>query len=129
MGFLFEILFQLLGELLLQVVLEILFELGLQSIAAPFRRKPNPLFAAIGYALFGAMAGALSLVVFPTLFIVSHSGRLASLAFTPVFAGGAMVAIGAWRRSRDQELIRLDRFAYGYLFALTMALVRFNFGH
>ncbi len=129
MDILFEVLFQFLGELLLQIVLEILFELGLQSIAAPFRRKPNPLLAAIGYALFGVIAGALSLAVFPTLFIVSHSGRLASLALTPFLAGSAMVAIGAWRRSRNQELIRLDRFAYGYLFAAAMALMRFNFGH
>jgi hypothetical protein len=46
----------------------------------------------------------------------------------PGRAGLAMMARGAWRRRRDQELIRLDKFAYGYLFALAMALVRFNFG-
>lgn len=124
-----ELLLQLLGELLLQLALEICFELGLQSIAAPFRRKSNPLFAAIGYALFGSIAGALSLAAFPTLFIVSHPGRLTNLALTPILAGCAMVAIGSWRRSRDQELVRLDRFAYGYLFALAMAPVRFSFGH
>ena len=129
MEILFEVLFQFLGELLLQIVLEILFELGLQSIAAPFRRKPNPWLAAVGYALFGAIAGALSLWAFPALFITSHSGRLASSAITPVLAGSAMVVIGAWRRSRDQELIRLDRFAYGYIFALAMALMRLYFGH
>ena len=39
-----------------------------------------------------------------------------------------MAGIGAWRRRRDQELIRLDRFAYGYLFALAMAAIRFAFG-
>jgi hypothetical protein len=47
---------------------------------------------------------------------------------TPLIAGGCMAAIGAWRRRRDQELILLDRLAYGYLFALVMALVRLRFG-
>jgi hypothetical protein len=36
-----------------------------------------------------------------------------------------MCLVGAWRLRREQELVRLDRFAYGYLFALAMALVRF----
>jgi hypothetical protein len=36
-----------------------------------------------------------------------------------------MALIGIWRDRRGQEPIRLDRFAYGYLFALSLALVRF----
>ena len=36
--------------------------------------------------------------------------------------------LDAWRRRREDELVRLDKFAYGYLFALAMALVRFYFG-
>ncbi len=129
MVILFEILFQFLGELLLQVIFEILFELGLHGIAEPFRRKPNPWLAALGHALLGVIAGALSLWAFPTLFIHSHSARLVSLVMTPVFAGCAMVVIGALRRGRDQKLIRFDRFSYGYLFALAMALMRFYLGH
>jgi hypothetical protein len=38
-----------------------------------------------------------------------------------------MGAIGAWRRRRDKAVIRLESFAYGYCFALSMALVRFFF--
>ena len=86
------------------------------------------LFATIGYVLFGAVAGGLSLWAFPTLFINSHAGRIANVVVTPLISGGCMAAIGAWRRRRDQELIFLDRFAYGYLFALVMALVRLRFG-
>ena len=78
--------------------------------------------------LLGATAGALSLWIFPSLFIASHAGRIANTVVTPFIAGGCMAAIGAWRRRRDQELILLDRFAYGYLFALVMALVRLRFG-
>lgn len=124
-----EILFEFLGEILLQLVLEILGEVGLRSLAAPFRREPQPLFAAIGYALFGAGAGGISLWLFPTLFIPSAAGRIAGLVLTPVVSGLVMAALGAWRRNRGQQLVRLDRFAYGYLFALALALVRWAFGH
>jgi hypothetical protein len=128
MEILFELLFEFIGELLLQVFAEILFEVGLRSLAAPFKRKPNPYLATIGYVVFGAIAGGLSLGVFPSLFISSHAGRIANAIVTPFIAGGCMAAVGTWRRRRDQELILLDRFAYGYLFALVMALVRLRFG-
>jgi len=38
-----------------------------------------------------------------------------------------MSAMGYWRARRGQAVLRIDRFAYGYLFALTFALVRFWF--
>ena len=43
----------------------------------------------------------------------------------PVAAGWMMSALGAWRERRGQDRIRIDRFAYGYLFALGLGLVRF----
>jgi len=110
------------------VVGEVLFELGLRGLAAPFRKPANPHLATIGYVLLGALAGALSLWLFPSLFIHSHAGRIANAVVTPLIAGGAMVAIGAWRRGRGQQPVLLDRFAYVYLFALAMALVRLRFG-
>jgi FtsH-binding integral membrane protein len=127
-GVLLELLFGFLGELLLQVLAEVLFELGLRSIATPFERSPNPYLATVGYVLLGALAGALSLWAFPSLLIVSHVGRIANVVVTPLLAGGAMAALGAWRRRRDDQLVVLDRFAYGYLFSLVMALVRLRFG-
>jgi hypothetical protein len=128
MEILFELLFEFLAEVLLQVVFEVLAEVGLQTLREPFRKVPNPWLASVGYAVFGAVAGGLSLLVFPSLFMASHSARLANLLLAPVAAGAVMAAVGAWRRRRDQELIRLDKFAYGFLFALAMAAVRFSFG-
>lgn len=125
----FEIIFSFVGEFLLQVLLEALAEMGLHSMRETWRRPPNPWFAAIGYALFGAIAGGLSLLIFPALLVHAHGFQLMNLVLTPIAAGLAMMAMGAWRRRRDQEMIRLDKFAYGYLFALAMALVRFNFGN
>ncbi|MCX6875107.1 MAG: hypothetical protein NTW21_15045 [Verrucomicrobia bacterium] len=124
----FEVLFEFLAEVVLQVIVEALFELGLQSLSAPFRRKPSPWLATLGYTILGAVAGGLSLWVFPTRFIAAPAGRLANLVLTPLAAGAVMAALGAWRRRRDQDLIRLDRFAFGFLFALAMTLVRFAYG-
>jgi hypothetical protein len=131
---LLEILFAVLevvGELLLQVFAEALFEFGLQCLGEVFRRPKtlHPVPAAIGYAMLGATAGAISLTVLPHRLIGTAWLRIVNLVVTPLIAGAVMAAIGAWRRKRDQELIRLDRFAYGYVFALAMAVVRIVWGH
>ena len=128
MEFIFELLFEIFGELLLQIVLELLFEFGLRSLQQPLKKTPHPGLAGVGYALFGALAGGLSLWFFPNLFIGSHAGRIANVIVTPILSGAAMAALGAWRRRRDQPTILLDRFAYAFIFALTMALVRLRFG-
>lgn len=123
----FEFLLEILGELVLQVVLEALAELGLRSIAAPFRRPRNPWLAAIGYGIFGAAAGGLSLWVMPSHLVRTEGLRFANLLLTPVAVGLLMCAVGAWRTRRGQPLLRIDRFAYGYLFALSLALIRYGF--
>jgi len=128
MEFIFELLFELLGELLLQIAFELLAELGWRGLGAPFRKSAHPLVAGVGYAVFGAIAGGLSLWVFPNLFIASHLGRVANVVVTPILAGAAMAMLGAWRRRRDQSTVLLDRFAYAFIFAMAMALVRFRFG-
>lgn len=121
-----EFLFETLGEFLLQAVGEALLELGFHSLAEPFRRPPKPWLAAIGYALFGAAFGGLSLWVFSNN-LVPPPWRVANLVVTPLAVGGLMVLMGLWRARRGQPILRIDRFFYGYLFALSLALVRFFF--
>ncbi len=128
MEFLFELLFEICGEFLLQIVFELLAEFGLHSLSEPFRRKPHPVVAFIGYGLLGALAGGLSLWLFPGLFIASPTAQLANLLISPALAGLAMASVGAWRAKRGQTLLRMDRYAYGFLFAFAMALVRYGFG-
>ena len=121
-----EFIFEAVGEFLLQVVLEGLVELGFHSLAEPFRKPPNPWFAAVGYVIFGALAGGISLFLFP-MHLVGVGLRLANLVITPIAVGLLMSAVGIWRLRRDQPVLRIDRFSYGYLFALSLALVRFWF--
>jgi putative component of membrane protein insertase Oxa1/YidC/SpoIIIJ protein YidD len=88
-------------------------------------RKPSgPLLTAIGYAFAGAIIGVFSLFVFSS-HLVGHPWRVANLIVTPIAVGCAMVAIGALRARRGDEVLSIDRFTCGYVFALNIALVRF----
>lgn len=126
---LFEFFIQIVLEFFLQVFGELLIELGLRSLAEPFgeREARSPVLAFIGYAILGLIAGGISLLVFPHAFVRSTKLHGISLLISPVLAGGAMSLFGAWRRRRGEKLLRLDSFAYGFIFAFGMALVRFLF--
>jgi len=123
---LFGFLLEIFGEALLQGAFELLAELGFHGLAEPIKRRGplNPFLAAVGYLLYGAMAGGLSLLL-PKLFIVPNVWRLANLIVTPVICGYAMASLGRFRTRRGSAAMRLDTFSYGYLFALGMALVRY----
>jgi hypothetical protein len=120
-----EFVFEFLAELLLQIVGEALFSLGLHSLSEPFRRPANPWLAAVGYFLFGAIGGFMSLIFFPAHLIAGSALRIVNLLLTPVVVGLTMSAIGIWRTRRGRQRLRIDRFTYGYLFAIALALVRF----
>jgi uncharacterized membrane protein len=122
--------FEIFGELLIQAVGELIFELLGHCIKEPFRRpKPvHPWVAAIAYAAFGAVAGAISLWLLPTLLISAHWLRIVNLFLTPLVLGVLMAVLGAWRQRQALEIIRLDKFSYGFCFAFSMAVVRFACG-
>ncbi len=122
-----EVLLQWLVELIVQVLGEVLVEAGLQSVAEPFRREPRPAVAVIGYTLFGLVLGAASLLLVHQHMMPDGPWRWINLMVTPVAAGFVMTQVGAWRQRRGQPVLRIDRFAYGYLFALAFAAVRFKY--
>lgn len=122
--------FQFLGELLLQILFEAVAELLGHSLIEPFRRKEpmNAWLAGIGYALYGCIAGGLSLLIIPNLFISASWLRVTNLVLTPILAGLIMSYLGARRRKREKQTIRLETFSYGFVFALAMAIIRFISG-
>jgi len=124
-----EFLVELVGEFLLQLVLEALAELGLHTLKEPFNRRPNPWLAGTGYVLFGMLAGGISLWLLPDHLVRGEALRVVNLVVTPLGAGLMMCLLGSWRMRRGDTLLRIDRFAYGYLFALSLGLVRFLFAH
>lgn len=127
MELLIELLLGFFGELVLPLVWEIFAEFGLQSLVEPFRKQPRPWVAAVGYLAFGAALGGLSLWILPHHLLGSQGLAVVSVALSPVVAGFGMAALGAWRARRGQRVLRIDRFSYGYAFALAFGLVRFAF--
>ncbi|MEI6715175.1 MAG: hypothetical protein WCO60_15560 [Verrucomicrobiota bacterium] len=128
---LLQVIVEVFCELILQLLVEMLVEIGLRSLCDRFDSfrspRPKPWLSAFGYILLGAAAGALSIWVHPALFITSQVGRLANLIGTPIVVGLVMGAMGGWREKRGDTVLRIDRFACGFGFAVAMALVRFSF--
>lgn len=125
-----EILFEFFFEVVIQIGFEILVELGLHSRAKATRKRKerNPIWVIIGYAVLGIGVGAVSLLIFPqSLLPISKMYQIIGLIITPLLGGLAMSAIGWIRRRKGESLIRLDSFAYGFIFALGMTFIRFLF--
>ena len=120
-----ELLFEIFGEVLLQILLQALVEMGLHMFASKLR-KPNPWLAAVGYAMLGGLVGIISLWLHPQHYTPAGWLRVLNLVATPILAGLVMMALGWWRRRRGDTAIGLDRFWYGYLFALAVGVVRFH---
>lgn len=122
-----EVVFEIVGELLLQVVFEALAQAGVHLVRNP-DHQPRHLslwLVVPGYALFGVIAGAVSLLVFPDYLIRGRLAQAAYLVLAPVAAGAAVAAIGLWRSRRGVPRYGIDRFACGYVFALAFALLRY----
>lgn len=125
MELILEIILQIFGEILVQVFFEFLVELGLHSLADTVKAPKNPVLSTIGFIIWGAMAGVISLLIFPVSHIINPDFRKLNLVITPAIVGTLMMVVGKMRTRRGSILVRLDRFGYGFVFALAMALVRY----
>jgi hypothetical protein len=114
-----------LGEILLQVGFEFLAELGFRILADPFKKPKNAVLSTIGFALWGAMAGGISLLILSKSPISNLAFRKINLFLTPLAVGGVMMFVGRQRGKRGQILVKLDRFGYAFVFAFAMAIVRY----
>jgi hypothetical protein len=116
-----------LWEISLQIFGEVLMELGLSAIGEPFRRRSraHPVVAGGGVALFGAVAGVLTSLIWPGR--IFRPGPLpgASLLASPLLTGIVMNRYGQWREDRGLGHSYIGTFWGGALFAFSMALVRF----
>jgi hypothetical protein len=121
-----EIILQLSGELLIQIFGELFIELGWRSVGESFKRQPNPVLATIGHLILGAIAGGISLLIFPKSFVAADL-KLLNLIATPLLAGVCMAIIGALLKRRGRTTLRIESFGYGFAFAFALNLVRFFF--
>jgi hypothetical protein len=124
-------------SILLEILLEIFVPLIVEFLAEPVLNKLGriPLISetarvvatAIMYAGVGLLAGFFSLLIFPRAYARSSTLPGISLVITPVL-GGLLLSFIAWLRVRTGDwTIRLETFAYGFLFTFAMTLLRFLF--
>ena len=125
-----EIIFELLAQLVLEIVVQGIFELGGRGIVSIFRREGstvNPWLAICGYIAMGAIAGGISVWLIPMHLLKLPVLQILNLAITPIVLGFIFEFIGRWKTNRDKPRYAVDRFSYGFTFALTMGLIRYFF--
>ena len=121
-----EIILQFLGEIVLQIVIECLSEFGLHTFAESSEKPRNAFVSVLLYTIFGTIAGALSVLILPHSFIANLVLREANVHITPVIAGAVMMLVGRCLDKRGQVRFGIARFGYAFVFAFSMALIRFN---
>ena len=137
-----ELLALILGEIA-EFLLEALLELIAAAILALVSRAllglfkgvaeavhHNRVFMLIIYALLGALAGTLSLLVIPhPLLQHEHPWRFhgISVLISPIVAGLVLSAFGGVLRRQGKKVTPIETFNYGFAFALGMAVVRLFF--
>lgn len=131
MEIIFEFIFSFLIELFGQVLFELLAESGLRSISnALGMSKPKKKYLSLlGYILLASVGALVSIFFFKEHFIKNESLRIINLFITPIILGMIMKFRGKKLEGNDLESIRLDSFWYGYVFALTFALIRYFYSH
>ncbi|HEU4834550.1 MAG TPA: hypothetical protein VFS90_09055 [Pyrinomonadaceae bacterium] len=124
-----EFLFEILLEFVLPLIAEIFADAALHNVNRIVSKHETArvVLTAIMYFGVGLLAGFFSLLIFPKAFARSSTLPGMSLVITPVL-GGILLSFIAWLRVRTPDwTIRLETFAYGFLFAFAMTLVRLLF--
>jgi hypothetical protein len=128
---------EFLFELALTIV-EIFFEALVESAAAALvdlasrgllkvfpKSNARPEFALVAYALLGAVAGGLSVLIVPQPVFRPSKLHGMSVLVSPLLTGMVMAFVGSMVRKRGKQITRIESFAYGFAFAFGMALIRY----
>ena len=121
MQFLFEILIQLVAE----IFGEILLELGMAAFKDAFgRENRSPVLAAFGYLVLGAVAGGVSLWLYPERFLRPAIVPGLSVLVAPLAGGAVMHAWGEFRGARGHATTNLATFWGGAALLFSYSLAR-----
>lgn len=127
------------AEFLLEAFLELIaaavLDLVSRALLGLFRGvaeavKDNQVLVGIAYALLGAFAAGLSLLVLPhPLVHRQHPSRFhgISVLISPIIVGFVLSAVGRILRRLGKKVTPVETFWYGFAFALGMAAVRLLF--
>ena len=125
LALIFEVVAEFLLEYFVVLVSEILLRLG-RGVFASFQVE-NPITAFLVYLFWGMVTGGFSLLFLPHRIV--HRSRVPgiSLIASPVLVGLLMSFTGSMLRKRGKSTVRIESFAYGFAFALGIAIIRFWF--
>lgn len=130
LGAIAEFLLELFLELIAAAVLDVLTR-ALRGLFTSLAEsvKANQVLTGFIYALLGAMAGALSLLLLPHPMMRLAPRRFhgISLLISPILAGLVLSTVGSVMRRWGKKVTPIATFGYGFAFALGMALIRFFF--
>ncbi len=124
MEFFLELLFQLFGELILQLFVELFFRPFLPE-APTYKDDASPLSNTIAFGIMGAVCGGVSLLLFRHLLIRNRMLQLANLFGTPLILGALVSYLGRRRANKGLEPFPIDKFLYGFIFALAFGVIRY----
>ncbi len=113
-----DVLFELIGEGIFSLIARGFYALGMSP------RTLNRAMSAFMYLLFGAMAGCISILIFPHPLVRPSRFHGISLLISPLLAGSAMSLVGSSLRRKGKRTTQIETFGYGFAFAFAMALVR-----
>jgi hypothetical protein len=103
-----------------------LVDLAARALIKVFPKShARPEFALVAYALLGAEAGGLSVLIVAHPVFRSSKFHGVNVLVSPLVTGVVMAFIGSTVRKRGKQITRIESFAYGYAFAFGMALVRY----
>lgn len=134
---------EVLVELVLEVLLVLIFEAPFMEAfrrglgqgedegdgSAKKRKEFGPLVLCTLYVGIGAFFGWLSLFLKPEHMLQDPMSSYINLALSPILAGACMMALASWRKQHGRRVMRVDKFFYGYIFALAFSLMRFLFAY
>jgi len=118
---------ELLGELIVELIMGLITAALSRLLRLLFvsTKRIGPVLSTAMFALAGLGAGLLSAWLFPHPIVPPSSFRGLSLVISPLVTGALMGFMGRGIRRRGRRSVAIESFRYGFIFALTMALVRF----
>lgn len=122
-----EILIEIIGQAILYGTAEVCTAKIAKSISGyrgPEKSKVSPISAAVIYAVVGYFTGLSSLLIFPKHLITNPNIRSTSIIVLPILLGLLMSYIGRFLKKRCKDIVRLESFPYGFLFAFTFGIAR-----
>ena len=125
--FLLELLVEALVQALGELIVELAWELGWASLRHAFRskRRAHPVLAVMGWAIIGAICGAISALLLPHRVLPWHGRGGLSMFVAPFLTGAVMKLVGDRRREAGKDTTALATFWGGAIFALALSAVRF----